>query len=173
MARVSGLAWYVLVHQLPPRPLYLRAKIRQRLARVGAIALKSSVYVLPRREDCLEDLEWIAEEARSGNGEAWIGEARFVDRKVDEELVRRSRAGRNADYRELSGELRGAPSGVDGAARLARARKRLQSCEDFEDLMLLRELDSKGRVPGTDTCSIAEALEYIRSLESEAYLDSR
>ena len=72
MARVSGLAWYVLVHQLPPRPLYLRAKIRQRLARVGAIALKSSVYVLPRREDCLEDLEWIAEEARSGNGEAWI-----------------------------------------------------------------------------------------------------
>jgi len=125
MARVSGLAWYVLVHQLPPRPLYLRAKIRQRLARVGAIALKSSVYVLPRREDCLEDLEWIAEEARSGNGEAWIGEARFVDRKVDEELVRRSRAGRNADYRELSGELRGAPAGVDGAARVARARKRL------------------------------------------------
>ena len=75
MAPVSGLGWYVLVHQLPPRPLYLRAKIRQRLTRVGAIALKGSVYVLPRREECLEDLEWIAEEARAGNGEAWIAEA--------------------------------------------------------------------------------------------------
>jgi len=126
MAPVSGLGWYVLVHQLPPRPLYLRAKIRQRLTRVGAIALKGSVYVLPRREECLEDLEWIAEEARAGNGEAWIAEARFVDRKVDEALVRRSRAERDAEYRQLSGELRAAPAGVDGAARLARARRRLE-----------------------------------------------
>ncbi|HEX5135171.1 MAG TPA: ChrB protein, partial [Thermoanaerobaculia bacterium] len=58
-------AWYLLVHQVPPRPLYLRAKIRQRLAKVGAVALKDAVYVLPRREDCLEDFEWIAEEARA------------------------------------------------------------------------------------------------------------
>jgi HD domain len=53
----------------------------------------------------------------------------------------------------------------------ARARKRLQSSDDFEDLMLLRELDSKGRVSGTDTCTIADALEYIRAVDLEAYLD--
>jgi hypothetical protein len=54
----------------------------------------------------------------------------------------------------------------------ARARKRLHASEDFEDLMLLRELDTKGRVAGADTCTIAEAIEYIRSLDTEAYLDA-
>ena len=54
--------WYLLIHQLPPKPLYLRAKIRQRLIGVGAIALKKSVYVLPQRDQCLEDFERIAED---------------------------------------------------------------------------------------------------------------
>lgn len=120
------MRWYLLVHQLPPRPLYLRAKIRQRLARVGAIALKSSVYALPRGEECLEDFQWIAEEARAGGGEAWICEARFLDRKVDEELVRRSRAERDSEYGALSGEVRSGPQNVEVSARLARARKRLE-----------------------------------------------
>ena len=120
------MRWYLLVHQLPPRPLYLRAKIRQRLARVGAIALKSSVYVLPRREECLEDFQWIAEEARAGGGEAWICETRFLDRNVDEDLVRRSRAERDSEYRALSGEVRPGPGNVEVSSRLARARKRLE-----------------------------------------------
>ena len=57
--REGAPAWYLLIHQLPPEPLYLRAKIRQRLTKVGAVALKNAVYVLPRLEDCLEDFEWI------------------------------------------------------------------------------------------------------------------
>jgi hypothetical protein len=49
----------------------------------------------------------------------------------------------------------------------ARARSRLETHEDFEDLMLLRELDSRGRVPGAIVCELAEALEYIRTLTDE------
>ena len=126
------MRWYLLVHQLPPRPLYLRAKIRQRLARVGAIALKSSVYVLPRREDSLEDFEWIAEEARSGGGEAWICEAAFLDRKVDDELVRKSRVEREAEYEELAREVRSGSHEADIPVRLARARKRLEEVEGID-----------------------------------------
>ena len=55
----------------------------------------------------------------------------------------------------------------------AKARKRLEASEDFEDLMLLRDLDTRGRVPGADVGTIAEALNYIRSLEAEEYLESR
>src|SRR5262245_22742438 len=50
--RDDAPSWYLLIHQLPPEPLYLRAKIRQRLAKVGAVALKNAVYALPRSEDC-------------------------------------------------------------------------------------------------------------------------
>jgi hypothetical protein len=120
------LRWYLLVHQLPPKPLYLRAKIRQRLAKVGAIALKGSVYALPRREECLEDFQWIAEEACAGGGEAWICETRFWDRRVDDELVRRSRVEREVEYEELQIEARSGSHEADIPVRLARVRKRLE-----------------------------------------------
>ena len=39
--------------------------------------------------------------------------------------------------------------------------------EEFEDLMLLQELDKKGRVPGAIVCELAEALAYIKALADE------
>ena len=51
-----------------------------------------------------------------------------------------------------------------------RAKLRLEAHEDFDDLMLLCELDDGGRVPGAGVCTVAEALRYIKSLESEPYL---
>jgi hypothetical protein len=122
----------LLVHQLPPRPLYLRAKIRARLAKVGAAALKSSVYALPRQEDCLEDFDWIAEEARAGGGDAWICVAEFPDRKRDADLVARFQADRDADYAALLAELREARGQPDLAPRLTRARKRLDEIERID-----------------------------------------
>jgi hypothetical protein len=50
----------------------------------------------------------------------------------------------------------------------ARARARLEQSEEFEDIMLLRELDCRGRQPGAVVCELAEALEYIRELEDES-----
>ena len=132
--------WYLLVHQLPPQPLYLRAKIRQRLAKVGAIGLKSSVYVLPRREDCLEDFEWIAEEARAGGGQAWVCEAAFPERKTDEELMRAFRAASDAEYAVLAREVRAwSRAERDLAPKLTRARKRL------EELARTDFFDARGR----------------------------
>ena len=49
----------------------------------------------------------------------------------------------------------------------ARARLRLEQSEEFEDLMLLRELDTRGRQPGAIVCELEEALEYIRELAEE------
>ena len=49
----------------------------------------------------------------------------------------------------------------------ARARVRLQNSEWFDDLMLLGELDRRGRVRGAFVCELEEALDYIRELEDE------
>src|SRR6266567_7400907 len=119
-------AWYLLIHQLPPEPLYLRAKIRQRLSRVGAVALKNAVYALPRREDCLEDLQWIAEEAVAGNGEAYVCEAEFPEARIDVLLVDEFRSARDSDYQALVHELRSPSLEKESALRLARARKRFE-----------------------------------------------
>ncbi len=41
----------------------------------------------------------------------------------------------------------------------------------LEDLHLLRESDNAGRVPGASVSTVAEALDYLRGLEREDYLD--
>ena len=46
-----------------------------------------------------------------------------------------------------------------------RLRQILEASPDFEDLMLLRELDDKGRVPGAVVGSVDEALEFLKELE--------
>jgi hypothetical protein len=43
--------------------------------------------------------------------------------------------------------------------------------EAIEDLLLLGRLDREGRVPGAPVPSVAEALDYLKGLEDEAYLD--
>jgi hypothetical protein len=125
----------LLIHQLPPEPLYLRAKIRQRLSRVGAVALKNAVYVLPRREECLEDLQWIAEEAVAGGGEAYLCEAEFLESGTDAALVEQFQTERDAEYEALAEVIRepGKHAPEEGSsARVARARKRLEEIERID-----------------------------------------
>lgn len=85
----DGAEWLLLIHQLPPRPLYLRAQVRRRLAQVGAVPLKNSVYVLPDHAECLEDFQWIAQEAIAGGGEAMVCRVAFVGSPTGGELKTR------------------------------------------------------------------------------------
>jgi hypothetical protein len=82
----SSPAWILLIHQVPPKPDYLRVKFRRRLRRIGAAAIKDSVYVLPNNEESLEDFLWLAQEIRSDGGEAVVVEASFVAGLTDEEV---------------------------------------------------------------------------------------
>jgi len=45
--------------------------------------------------------------------------------------------------------------------------QRLRASEDFDDLMLLRDLDTAGRVPGAVVCELDEALDFLKGLERE------
>ena len=50
--------------------------------------------------------------------------------------------------------------GCQGAARI-------QELEYYDDLMLLYELDRRGRVRGAAVCELDEALEFLRELAEE------
>jgi hypothetical protein len=117
--------WLLLIHHLPPKPDYLRVKVRRRLQHVGALGLKNSVYVLPRRDDTLEDLEWVLSEIRDEAGEAAILDAEFLHGPSDEELEARFRAARDEEYATLAREARAAGKADVGESELARLRRRL------------------------------------------------
>ena len=109
--------WLLFIHTIPPRPLYLRAKVRQRLERLGAVALKNSVYVLPDRDDALEDLQWLAGEIVEGGGQAFITRGNVLAGVTDDELIAAFHAARAADYDALLGEIRAGERKLGSGAR--------------------------------------------------------
>jgi hypothetical protein len=90
--------WLLLIHQIPPKPDYFRVKVRRRLQRMGAVALKNSVYVLPAREDTIEDFRWLLREIVADGGEATICEGELVEGITQSELLALFVAERETEY---------------------------------------------------------------------------
>ena len=93
--------WLVLIHQLPPKPDYLRVKVRRKLQRIGAVALKNSVYVLPQLDETLEDFQWLRREITTDGGEAMLLNADFLEGVPNGVLEEMAREERNREYRDL------------------------------------------------------------------------
>src|SRR5262245_4138664 len=98
--------WLLLIHQIPPRPTALRMRIWRRLQKLGAVALKSSVYVLPANAETREDFEWVRREIEQAGAEATVCEASFVEGMTDGQLEQMFRAARAAEYAEVAQELK-------------------------------------------------------------------
>jgi hypothetical protein len=98
--------WLLLIHQIPPKPNYFRVKVWRRLQRLGAVAIKNSVYVLPRNDQTQEDFQWVLREIIEGGGEASLCEARFVEGLSDDQVEALFQAARGAEYGQIAEEAR-------------------------------------------------------------------
>ncbi len=134
--------WLLLIHQLPPRPAYLRVKIWRRLQVLGAISVKNAVYVLPASEQALEDFHWLLREVEQSGGEGMICDASLIDGLNDGDVRALFDAARNADYEDIARELRDlssalasssaeAPTDSQNALRRLRRRHAEVSRVDF------------------------------------------
>src|SRR5215469_900570 len=90
--------WLLLIHQIPPSPSYFRAKVGRRLQKLGAVAIKNSVYVVPLNEQTQEDFQWVAREITGEGGDATICKATFLEGLRDDQVERLFHAARDADY---------------------------------------------------------------------------
>ncbi|HWL87285.1 MAG TPA: Chromate resistance protein ChrB, partial [Polyangiaceae bacterium] len=126
--------WMLLIHQIPPKPAYFRAKVGRRLARLGAVAIKNSVYVLPHTEQTHEDLQWVAREIASEGGEATLCKATFVEGLRDDQIEMLFHVARDADYTQVAEEVRQITGELP--PRLPRGDERRPALE--ADLMRLR-----------------------------------
>jgi len=114
--------WLLLLHNIPPKPAYLRVKIWRRLQALGAVAVKNAAYVLPKSEQAQEDLRWVAREIEQGGGEAVLCEASFVAGLDDAGLRGLFNAARDADYAALAEDARRAMESGEGDPEAAARR---------------------------------------------------
>jgi len=115
--------WLVLIHHLPPKPDYLRVKVRRKLQRIGAVALKNSVYVLPRIDEALEDFQWLRREITAEGGEAMLLDSDFLEGVPNGVLEQMGREERDREYRELLDSVNSLTSVSD--ADIARVSRQL------------------------------------------------
>ena len=134
MPQSAANRWVLLIHQIPPKPDYFRVKVWRRLQRLGAVAIKNSVYVLPRSDETVEDLQWQMREIVAGGGEASVCEANFVDGLTDTEIEALFRTARDADYGEIVADAQRLLKALPGGGRRARTDGRGQITADVRRL---------------------------------------
>jgi hypothetical protein len=100
-ASTATVKWLVLIHQIPPKPDYFRVKVRRQLQRIGAVALKNSVYVLPSRAETIEDFRWLRREIAADGGEATVCEASLIEGISRSDLEAMFSLERDAEYAEV------------------------------------------------------------------------
>lgn len=113
----TGPEWILLIHQLPPQPTNLRVRIWRKLQKLGAVAIKNSVYVLPANEQTNEDFQWLKQEIETASGEAAVFRAGAVAGATDDEIIALFRKGRDEEFAGIVAEL-------DGLAGAIRAQTR-------------------------------------------------
>jgi hypothetical protein len=128
--------WLLLLHHIPPKPPYFRAKVLRRLAQVGALPLKNSAYLLPSDDDTLEDFEWICQEVGQQGGSAWLFRVETLAGISEEQLKDAFRQLREPDYEELIQTARSllaqtGPAAEAAYARLLRRREELSRIDFF------------------------------------------
>ena len=99
--------WVLLVHQLPAKPTNLRVRIWRKLQKLGAVAIKNSVYILPANEKTNEDFQWLKQEIESAGGDVAVFRAGSVEGTTDEEIIKAFRDARDAEYQALAAEFDG------------------------------------------------------------------
>jgi len=114
------MAWLTLSYGLPGRLASRRVTFWRRLRRLGALQGPGGLYLLPDRPDCLEGVEWLAEEVRQGGGEALVARAERISGVSDAELKKRFVAARETDWDRLAQRVEALERG--GASRLGSRR---------------------------------------------------
>jgi hypothetical protein len=154
--------WLLLIHQLPPSPAYLRVKTMRQLQKIGAVAVKNSVYALPSGDEALESFSWIAREIAAGGGESSLCESSFVGGSSNDAIEAIFNRSRGKDYQVLTEEIGHALKELGkgrhlddskrsaGAAALARFRRRQSE---------IARLDFFAAPDGEKTTSALAALE--------------
>jgi hypothetical protein len=122
-SKTPSQEWILLIHQLPPKPTNLRVRIWRKLQKLGAVAIKNSVYVLPATDQAHEDFQWLKQEIEGAGGEAVVFRAGSVEGATDAEIILAFRQARDEEFAAVAAEF----DGLTGAIREQSRTKHLSA----------------------------------------------
>lgn len=93
--------WLLFFYTVPAKPAGSRTKIWRKLARIGAIKLKGSIYLLPQNEEHFEILQWLTAELSSLGGSGAFAQTRRIEPFNTDEIISLFNNERTGDYRRL------------------------------------------------------------------------
>ncbi|MBM4275205.1 MAG: chromate resistance protein [Deltaproteobacteria bacterium] len=97
--------WLIFSYSLPAKNSNARVKVWRRLMSVGAVQLKSSLYVLPAGPGNHEHFQWLSREVEELGGEAVFFQCPAVENMTDLEIRGLFGKERNEDYDRLCEEM--------------------------------------------------------------------
>ena len=119
--------WLLLMFSLPTKQASQRVEVWRKLKKFGALALRTSGYLLPNTPENLEHFEWLATAIRKYKGVASVAHVYALDDLSSEKLIQLFNAARSQDYEKLIAELKKRAGKHKGeAGEIARFRRRLQ-----------------------------------------------
>jgi hypothetical protein len=163
--------WLVFSYTVPAKNPNVRVKAWRRLQAVGAVQLKSSLYVLPFSEANYEHLQWLSREVEDLGGEAVFFRCPAVENLTDEEIQVRFGQTRDEDYAELQEELQGLAKNLEFGTldQEEKARELQAGLKKFtRKYQAIREIDFFPTGQGERTAMLLASLEERRQILSGA-----
>src|SRR6516225_12234113 len=82
------MSWVVFSYSLPSKGRSSpRVAVWRRLRTLGAVSPKGGVHVLPARDECVEALQWLAQEVEQAKGEALLMRVEWFEGVSDAQLI--------------------------------------------------------------------------------------
>lgn len=127
VAEKSVAPWLLLMFTLPSDQASGRVEVWRKLKKYGALALRTSGYLLPNRPENQEKFEWLAEAIRNYKGQASVLQVQTIDDLPSEKLIQLFVQSRTKDYQSLVRDLnKVAGRNKREPGELARLRRRFQ-----------------------------------------------
>ena len=157
--------WLLLLYGMPSERGATRVSLWRQLKRAGALALKTSAYLLPDAPEHYERLQWLAQQVRDGGGEATLIRVRDIEGLPRAEIVRLFNEARAADYAEIN-------SALQELIRRNKKRQEESLAHDLENLHLrfeeLRKIDFFNCPTADDAQMLLQRAESLRRGKAKA-----
>lgn len=119
---LRNTSWLIFFYSVPSKPVNVRVRAWRKLAKIGAVQLKDTVYILPHNEEHYEFFQWLASETASSGGDSAFIKVEKIETMKQDELIDLFNRQREKDYRHVKQGLEEIERKVGSAKKGSKGR---------------------------------------------------